>query len=66
MIKRFLRWIGLCKPKVKQREWVIWVGDGMAPAPANVVGWPVDIHGRKGKVVERSEVGLYILIEWDD
>jgi len=53
---------GLTKPK--EREDMLWVGDGMAPAGPHLLGLPVDINGRKGKVVGHTL--LTITVEWED
>lgn len=45
------------------REWLLWIGDGMAPAGPHLIGRPVNINGRTGKVVDATL--LKILVEWD-
>lgn len=52
------------KVEEKAREWMIWIGDGMAPAGPHLIGSPVDFHGRKGRVV--AATALQVQIEWDD
>jgi len=52
------------KPGSKQREQLLWVGDGMAPAGPHLLGQPVVIDGRKGVVVDHSL--LTITVEWED
>lgn len=46
-----------------EREWMLWVGDGTAPAGPHLVGTPVNIDGRTGKVVDAT--ALLIQVEWD-
>jgi hypothetical protein len=46
-----------------RREWMLWVGDGVAPAGPDLIGRPVNIHGRTGKVVDAT--ALMIQVEWD-
>lgn len=54
----------LTGPTGKKREWMIWTGDGMAPAGPHLVGCPVDFDGRKGVVVDTTL--LTVLVEWED
>lgn len=67
---RRLRWMRLRFPILrtpkppKKREWMLWVGDGIEPAGSWVIDFPVDINGRKGKVVDFT--ALKILVEWED
>jgi hypothetical protein len=42
---------------------MLWVGDGVAPAGPDLIGRPVNIHGRTGKVVDAT--ALMIQVEWD-
>ncbi|MCI0421488.1 MAG: hypothetical protein L0312_20065 [Acidobacteria bacterium] len=58
-IKRLLK-IGL---PTREREWMIWVGDGMAPAGLYLVGQNVNYLGRRGKVIDATL--LSILVEWE-
>ena len=50
-------------PKPPEREWLLWVGDGMSPAGPDLVGRPVELDGKKGKVVDTTL--LKILVEWE-
>lgn len=53
-------------PARKKREWMLWVGDGTAPAGPHLIGTPVNIDGRTGKdrkVVDATQ--LQIQVEWD-
>lgn len=66
MLKRMIKAIRCLwsKPQ-KNREWMLWIGnDYRHTPPEDVVGSPVDFHGRKGVVVERTD--LTILVEWSD
>lgn len=46
------------------REVMQWIGDGLyAPENGELVGKPVNFHGRKGRVVENS--AFTITVEWD-
>lgn len=54
---------GYYPPPPDKREWMLWVGDGMAPAGPHMIGWPVNIGGRTGKVVDATL--LQIQVEWD-
>lgn len=50
--------------KASNREVMLWVGDGMAPAGPHLLNSPVDLgDGRKGKVVDTSL--LTITVEWE-
>ncbi len=56
--------LGLCRgPDGRVREWMLWVGDGMAPAGPDLIGRPINIDGRTGRVVDAT--ALTILVEWD-
>lgn len=48
----------------KKQEWLLWVGDGIAPADASLLNRPVRIDGRRGTVVDFTQ--LRILVEWED
>ncbi len=50
-------------PDGKPWEWMLWVGDGMAPAGPHLIGTPVNIDGRTGKVIDTTQ--LTVLVEWD-
>jgi hypothetical protein len=50
-------------PDGRVREWMLWVGDGMAPAGPDLIGRPINIDGRTGRVVDAT--ALTILVEWD-
>jgi len=54
---------GYGPPPPAKREWMLWVGDGMAPAGPDLVGRPVAMNGRTGKVVDAT--ALMIQVEWD-
>jgi len=62
---KFLAWIfgWRCAVQPAQRETLLWVGDGMAPAGPHLIGSPVNVHGRTGRVVDAS--ALTIVVEWD-
>ncbi len=60
MIQRFIRWL---LGRAKERTQMIWVGDGMSPANPYLLGKPVEIDGRKGRVVDTSL--LTITVEWE-
>ena len=46
------------------REEMIYVGDGIrAPEPGELVGRPVNINGRRGKVVDNGPI--YMTVEWE-
>lgn len=62
-MKWLLEFLGFRKPQ-KQREVLLWVGDGMSPADDSLLGKDVDFDGRKGRVVETSP--LTITVEWDN
>lgn len=49
--------------KGPERDWLIWVGDGMAPAGPELIGLPVNVNGRKGRVVDTTM--LTVCVEWD-
>ena len=63
MFKLLKKLLGI-KPRAKDREWLIWVGDGMAANAREQIGRPVDLgDGRKGKVVDATH--LMIEVEWE-
>lgn len=58
-LKKLLGW----KPVV-QREWMLWIGDGVAPAGPHLIGTPVLMEGHRGKVIDTT--ALKVLVEWED
>ena len=49
--------------KVKYDEQMVWVGDGINANAKDQVGRRVNINSKTGKVVDASD--LYIFIKWD-
>lgn len=50
------------KPDPKRGR-LLWVGDGMTPAGAHLVGRPIEVNGRSGVIVETT--ALTVTVEWD-